>query len=1256
MVRVPSPAGQICAALIAVLAVGGSSLHAEAPSGAGSGAGADSVAAEIERMSRIGRCGSPSFSPDGARLAVVCDLSGVPQVWTVPAEGGFPRMVTAFDDQVGGVAWSPDGEWLAISLAPGGGMNQQVYLARPDGTDLHRITDGGDEGNWLQGWRDDGGAVVLSSNREDRRSMDAYLYEMDGGVLRKVYDLDGIGGLTDLSPDGARGVLYQMVNRGDDDVSVLDLESGESHLLTPHEGTATSGPAHLGPDGRTVHLVTDVGRDLHALARVRIGEDGTPGELEIVRARDDADLASLLVSDDGRIAVLGWNAAGRTELEILDLETGEVTARPEPPAEIARPAELSADGRRLALVVSGSTQPTDVWVYELGSGAFTRVTESPHPGVDLSTLVAPELVRYEAHDGLELSGWLYRPAGREGSGPYVLSFHGGPEGQERPGFRSDYQALLARGIGVFAPNVRGSSGFGKRFVHLDDGELRFDAIRDIESSVRFLVSEGVADPERIGIMGGSYGGYMTLAGLAWYPELFAAGVDLFGMVHFATFFEHTEPWMAAISTVEYGDPETEADLLWELSPLSRIEKITAPTLVLHGANDTNVPLVEAEQVAEKLEQRGVPVELVVFPDEGHGFRKTENRIRATVETVEWLERYLVSGGPEGEATTSRSLSSREVSPRSNKASRRPRSDASDAGSRRMAITIDDLPVAPPNRHTFEQQEEVTERLLAVLDAHDAPAVGFVNERKLAVDGEVDPRRVALLERWLDAGHELGNHGHSHLDLHRVEPEAWMEDVLRGERVIRPLLAGRSGELRWFRHPFLHAGRSAEIQRRTVRFLDEHGYRVAPVTIDNGEWIYADAYADAWNRNDEAAMERLGRDYVRYMLDVVDYYESQSREIVGELIPQSLLIHAYALNADRVDRLLTELEERGYEWVTLEEALEHPAYDRPALGHDDGYTGPGGITWLHRWAIAEGRDPAIFRGEPEVPEWVRKLSESGYSGAPGGPKASAASEPLVVDRARVHPLTSKINGVAYELRVSVPHGYQASGRRYPVVYTLDADYSFLLARNITDHLAERDHLDEVIVVSIGYRDQEPGRTPTYRRNRTRDYTPTFVADAGYGPEYQKLSGGAPEFLDVIEREIVPFVGQTYRTVRGDRTLVGHSYGGLFTVWTLLTGPGLFDGYVAVSPSLWYDDHLIRRLEEAYARDHDALPGRLYLCVGSREGNARIDMVGDLEELADTFERRSYAGLSFDSRVMEDETHNSIFPGCLSNGLRFALEGR
>jgi dipeptidyl aminopeptidase/acylaminoacyl peptidase len=291
------------------------------------------------------------------------------------------------------------------------------------------------------------------------------------------------------------------------------------------------------------------------------------------------------------------------------------------------------------MTLSGAATPSDIWVLDLATGRFRQVTHSPHAGVDLRKLVRPELIRFPAHDGLELSGWLYRPTG---AAPYpmVLSFHGGPEGQERPGFNSTYQALLANGIAVFAPNVRGSSGFGKKFVNLDNGILRKNGVKDIESCVARVVGAGLADPKRVGVMGGSYGGYMVMAGLSEYPRMFAAGADLFGVVNFETFFKHTEPWMAAISKIEYGDPDKEADMLRDLSPIHKVDRVTAPTIVLHGANDTNVPVVEAEQVVESLKKRGVPVEYVLFPDEGHGFRKTGNRIRAAIAIVQWFTRYL----------------------------------------------------------------------------------------------------------------------------------------------------------------------------------------------------------------------------------------------------------------------------------------------------------------------------------------------------------------------------------------------------------------------------------------------------------------------------------------------------------------------------------------------------------------------------------------------------------------------------------------
>ncbi len=288
----------------------------------------------------------------------------------------------------------------------------------------------------------------------------------------------------------------------------------------------------------------------------------------------------------------------------------------------------------------------------------------------------------------------------------------------------------------------------------------------------------------------------------------------------------------------------------------------------------------------------------------------------------------------------------------------------------MAVTIDDLPVGPPGRHSFEQEERITRELLSLLEVRQVPAIGFVNENKLEEEGELKDRRVDLLGRWLDAGMALGNHGYSHLSLHRVEPDTWMDDVLRGERVLRPLLEQRGETPEWFRHPFLHVGRSAQIQSETRSFLASQGYRIAPVTIDNSEWIYADVYADAFNQGDEKLMRRIGEDYVRYMLEVVDFYEDQSGQIVGELLPQTLLVHANALNADWLDELLDALAARGYRWVDIETATEHPAYDRPI----DGYTGPAGIAWLHRWAITADMDRSIFSGEPTVPAWIERLRE------------------------------------------------------------------------------------------------------------------------------------------------------------------------------------------------------------------------------------------------------------------------------------------
>jgi dipeptidyl aminopeptidase/acylaminoacyl peptidase len=606
--------------------------------------GAAETPDELERtvalMAKTGSCTSPSFSPDGNRIAFISNMSGVPQVYVMAAMGGFPEQVTALDDPVEGMMWSPAGDLIAIQVAPGGGLNSQVYVMNPDGSQMRRLTDGGKENNFLDRWSPDGKLLAISSNKRDPATTDSYFVDVATGKMRMIAQNKGVGGVMDISEDSRFVLLNRVINRGDNNLFLVNAEGGEEALLTQHEPPGSFGSARFDAKGRTFYFTSNKDRDLAAFVSVALTTDQGLSKVEIIAARDDAEAASLEIDKSGTTLALFWNVAGKTELSFYDLKTKKVLPGPPLPAEIAGGADFSKDGSRLAMVASGSSAPSDIHLLDLKTQRFTQLTHSPHAGVDLATMIRPELVRYKAHDDLDLSGWLYRPKDFKAPGPVVLSFHGGPEGQERPSFSPTYQALVTRGIAVFAPNVRGSSGFGKRFVNLDNGALRENGVRDIKATVDYVVNAKIADPKRIGIMGGSYGGYMVMAGLTEYPDLFAAGADLFGIVNFETFFKNTQPWMAAISKIEYGNPETEADLLKKLSPIHRLERLRTPTIVLHGANDTNVPVIEAEQVVENLKKRNIPVEYVLFPDEGHGWRKTPNRIRSTVRIVSWFEKYL----------------------------------------------------------------------------------------------------------------------------------------------------------------------------------------------------------------------------------------------------------------------------------------------------------------------------------------------------------------------------------------------------------------------------------------------------------------------------------------------------------------------------------------------------------------------------------------------------------------------------------------
>lgn len=288
--------------------------------------------------------------------------------------------------------------------------------------------------------------------------------------------------------------------------------------------------------------------------------------------------------------------------------------------------------------------------------------------------------------------------------------------------------------------------------------------------------------------------------------------------------------------------------------------------------------------------------------------------------------------------------------------------------RMVAVTFDDLPAIAQGDRSVATHARITERLLGHIRAHGVPAIGFVNEDKLLTEGRVDPRRVDLLRQWARAGLELGNHGYAHLDFHTTPVDAYIADVARGDSVTRIVLAEAGRRPQFFRHPFLHAGRTMEDRRRFEASLAERGYRVAPVTIDNHDYLFAAAYDRA---PADSVRRRVADEYIRYMEAVTAYYEQQSASLLGREIPHVLLLHANTLNADHFGRLAEMYAARGYGFVPLEQAMRDPAY-----ASADTYTGPAGITWIHRWALTAGKRGAAFAGEPEVPAWIQALSRRG----------------------------------------------------------------------------------------------------------------------------------------------------------------------------------------------------------------------------------------------------------------------------------------
>lgn len=597
------------------------------------------MAYNIERYLNIRSASGPSFGPDG-QLAFMMDTTGVPQVWQLADPRAWPDQLSFHEEAIGFASYSPTRDELVFGMDKGGNERRQLFRLAGDGSEEVNLTQHPDAIHQWGGWSHDGEQFAFTANRRDEANFDAYVQHRSetGGDAELVFDGQekdwlSVGG---WSPDDTRLIIHESHSNRDHDLYCLDLESGETMHLTDEYDGVRYGSVAWGPDGDVLYVTTDRLSDTLELAEL----DPKTGELTVVYDGGDWNVSGIGIDHDSRTLAVIRNVEGYSDLSLFELDANrEQQPLPAPalPDGVIVGLSFGPNADEIAVAVSAPTENANVHVFDRDTGEDARWTDASTAGIPKELFRSPDLVHFESFDDLEIPAFLTVPDG-DGPFPVIVDIHGGPESQRRPSFRSLRQYFIDNGYAVFEPNVRGSAGYGREYMNLDNVEKRMDSVADIEAGVDWLTNRPEIDGDRAVAFGGSYGGFMVLAALTEYPDRWAAGVDMVGIANFVTFLENTGEWRREHREAEYGSLN-DRDFLEEISPINTIENIRAPLLVLHGANDPRVPVGEAEQITNEASEH-VPTEKVIFEDEGHGFSKLENRITAYGKVVEFLEEHV----------------------------------------------------------------------------------------------------------------------------------------------------------------------------------------------------------------------------------------------------------------------------------------------------------------------------------------------------------------------------------------------------------------------------------------------------------------------------------------------------------------------------------------------------------------------------------------------------------------------------------------
>ncbi|GAA4372369.1 S9 family peptidase [Hymenobacter koreensis] len=594
----------------------------------------------IEQFMNTTKLNGRAFSPDEQQVLFSSNQTGIYNLYTVPVKGGKPTAVTtSTTESIYPAAWLPDGR-IVYRHDQGGNENYHLYVREANGQERD-LTPGDKLRADFGRWRRDGKAFYVLTNERDPKFMDLYRYDVPS--LQRTLIYQNTQGLDPVvASDDERYVVLQKTNTTlDSDVYLYRTDTKETKPLTAHQGNMANTPMDFDPKSRYLYATTDDGSDFSYVVRY----DLNTGKRETVE-KANWDVVYTYFSRTGKYRVTGINEDGRTTMRLYDAATNKLVELPAPPAGVITGLTFSPSDRRMAYFVNGDRSPSDLYVYDFNNKATKRLTNCLNPAINPADLVDTRTIRYQSFDGMAIPALLYAPQWAKPGGvklPAVVEVHGGPGGQSTPNYSALSQYLVNNGYVVLRVNNRGSSGYGKAFYAADDRKHGREPLWDCIAAKKYLASLGYVDTSRVAIMGGSYGGYMTLAALAFTPKRFAAGVDIFGVSNWVRTLQSIPPYWESMRKALYeeiGDPTTEMERLKATSPLFHADKIERPLLVIQGENDPRVIKPESDDMVAAIKKKGGSVEYVVFPDEGHGFAKRANEMKAYETTLSFLNKHL----------------------------------------------------------------------------------------------------------------------------------------------------------------------------------------------------------------------------------------------------------------------------------------------------------------------------------------------------------------------------------------------------------------------------------------------------------------------------------------------------------------------------------------------------------------------------------------------------------------------------------------